>query len=95
MSPLVIRSFLLGLLLPVILGLTRTDFYPYGVEYGDTELRKGDEVSSHPIPLFSSVYFYGTRYQSLFVSIYKIFYLAANLSLISLIASPFNDLCLS
>ncbi|XP_019624540.1 PREDICTED: nidogen-1-like isoform X25 [Branchiostoma belcheri] len=68
MSPLVIRSFLLGLLLPVILGLTRTDFYPYGVEYGDTELRKGDEVSSHPIPLFSSVYFYGTRYQSLFVS---------------------------
>ena len=48
--------------------LTKTDFYPYGVQQGDERLPVGDDISSSEVQLVVPISFYESLHTSLYVS---------------------------
>ena len=48
--------------------LSKTDFYPYGVQQGDERLPVGDDISSSEVQLVVPISFYESLHTSLYVS---------------------------
>lgn len=55
--------------------LSKTDFYPYGVQQGDERLPVGDDISSSEVQLVVPISFYESLHTSLYVSTSILFYL--------------------
>ena len=55
--------------------LSKTDFYPYGVQQGDERLPVGDDISSSEVQLVVPISFYESLHTSLYVSTRISFYL--------------------